>query len=138
MDKDAEKLRKEIGKITKGVGKTGPCILWNMEQSEEMHGSDYCIDFHFFVKYKNPDNILDKIDKLFDERNFKSSLTKKEHLRGHVEGTVNDYVLITYTTLLAPEDMSFGWTDIPVKSDKNFSKDYKKGGSLEEYISRFI
>ncbi len=141
MGKDSEKLRKvkeEMKKIGKEVSKTGPCIIWNLEQSIEMHGTDFSTDFHFFIKYKNPDNILDKIDKIFDERLFKSIITKHEHDKGHIEGTVNDYILITYTTLIAPDEITFNWTEIPAKFDKNFSRDYKKEGSLESYISDYI
>jgi len=141
MGKDTvklKKLRKEVAQIGKRVSKTGPCIIWNLEQSKEMHGTDFCTDFHFFIKYKNPENILDKIDRIFDERLYKSIITKQEHSKGHIKGTVNDYMLITYTTLLAPEKISFGWTEIPSKFDKNFSRDYKKGGSLEGYISDYI
>ena len=133
-----KKLEKKVKKIGRKISRTGPCIIWNVEQSTYMHGSDFCSDFHFFIKYKNPENILDKIDKLFDERIFKSPVNKQEHDRGHIKGTVNDYILITYTTYHAPEEMDFSWTDIPTESDKNFSNDFKKKGSLEEYISLYI
>jgi hypothetical protein len=117
---------------------SGACILWNIEQSEDMHGEDYDIDFHFFVKYRNPCFILSKIEKIFDERSFKSPLRKEEHLNGHVEGSVNDYILVTYTTSRAPEKISFDWTEIPVKFDKCLSKSYRKNGKLEDYVSKFI
>lgn len=138
MDEKVEKLKKEIKKIGKKVSKIGPCIIWNREQSEKMHGNDYCTDFHFFIKYKNPANILDKIDKIFDEMPFKSIINKQEHSKGPIRGTVNEYLLITYTTLRVPERMYFDWTNIPVKFDKNFSNDFKKKGSLEEYIYDYI
>ena len=113
-------------------------VRWNKEQSEEMHGGDYCIDFHFFIKSRNPQNILDKIEDIFDQRIFKAPLSKHEIVKGHVAGTINDYILVTYTTSRAPDKFSFDWTDLPVIPDKNLSNNYKKHGNIEDYIKRFL
>ena len=122
----------------KHVSNRVPQIRWNKEQSGEMHGDDYCADFYFFIKSRNPQNILDKIEDIFNKRIFKSPLDKQEIAKGHISGTTNDYVLIKYTTSREPDRFFFGWTDLPAIIDKNLSNHYKKKGNIEDYIQRFL
>ena len=133
-----KELEKDLGSGSRSFDSSGECIIWNEEMSQERHGDDYCKDYHFFVKYRNPEIIFDKIEEIFNQREFTSPLDRKDRLEGHVKGTVNDYKLVTYTTSRAPEKISFGWTKLPVNKDKNLSDDYKKGGNIEKYVTRFI
>jgi len=114
-------------------------IRWNCETANmgEMDFDNQKVKYNFFIIYRNPNLILEKILDNF-QMDFHPSMEEDLKIEGKIEKSVNSYILISYLANRVVSNLDFGFTKIPVIKDKNLTNRYKKKGSLEDYIQKFI
>lgn len=117
-----------------------PQIRWNQEPAEtgEHHFDDQKVMYNFFVIYRNPEIILNKILEQFQKGEFHPVLEQVEKLEGDVPKTVNQYLFASYHSNRSLDRLDFNFTELPVVRDSNLTNKYRKRGNVENYIQKFI
>lgn len=111
-------------------------------------GEDYYFDelkmrMNLFIIYRNPKNLLNKILDQFQKGDFhpileEDSLINGPSFEGRIPGTVNNYLFKSYLVTGDVSKLNFSFTRLPAILDKNLSENYKKNGSIEKYLRKFI
>lgn len=117
-----------------------PQIRWNQEPAEtgEHHFDDQKGMYNFFIIYRNPKIILNKILEQFQEGEFHPVLEQVEKLEGDIPKTVNQYLFVSYLSNRFLDRLNFDFTELPVVKDSNLTNKYLKRGNVEKYIQKFI
>ena len=117
--------------------------LPNILEETKKYFDDLKARVNIFIIYRNPKNILNKILNQFQEGEFhsvleKDSLINGPSFEGKVPETVNSYLFRTYLVSRSIPELNFSFTNLPTILDKNLSENYKKHGSIEKYLRKFI
>jgi len=139
-------LRKQKGRQNALITPKSQQIRYNIEPvdlGEEYNFDDLKARVNIFIIYRNPKNILNKILNQFQEGEFhsvleKDSLINGPSFEGKVPETVNSYLFRTYLVSRSIPELNFSFTNLPTILDKNLSENYKKHGSIEKYLRKFI
>jgi hypothetical protein len=113
-------------------------IAYKMFASKEFHGNDPRAEFNFLIKYRNPKNIVDKIRRQFTNQTFKTAIDVNPILEGHIDGTVNDCLLVNFVVTRVPNKLDWSWTKMQVIEDPNLFPGYRKDRTVEEYAENYI
>jgi hypothetical protein len=129
-----DKKKKEIGYPRR------PQIRWNLEPAEagEYHFDDQKVMYNFFIIYRNPDLILNKLLEQFQEGEFHPVLEQIEKIEGDISKTVNQYLFVSYYSNRALDRLKFDFTELSVVKDSNLTNKYRKRGNVENYIQKFL
>lgn len=124
--------------IEKVIPKEGPFIAWNTEKSERDYMGVPCIDYNFFMRYKNVKDIVEAIDNQFFNTPFGGGVEKEILLRQNLPGSVNEYLLIKYSSPRKPEKFSLRGLGMKVVKDENLRTGHRKHRTIKEYARTII